>query len=62
MAVLRTIAEIEAAGLADGAQMPPLTQAEADHVAVLLAPWLPRLAAAPQPARMKQAQAASYAA
>jgi len=62
MGVLRTVAEIEAAGLADGAADPPLTQAQANRVAALLTPWLPRLAVQPHAADMTAAQAASHAA
>ncbi len=50
---LRTLAEIEAAGAALAATWPPLTQAQADLAAAILAPHF---------ARMKQAQAAPYAA
>lgn len=44
-AVLRTLDEIWAQGAVDGAAMPPLTQAQADRVAAILAPCLHRLAA-----------------
>lgn len=53
MTALRTLAAIEAAGAALGAQMPPLTQEQADYCAALTAPHL---------ARMKGAQAAPHAA
>jgi len=46
---LRTIAEIEAAGLEDGRSDPPLTQAQANYMAALLAPYHARMTAA-QPA------------
>jgi hypothetical protein len=42
---LRTLAEIEAAGLAAGAAMPPLTQEQVDRIATILAPWWPPSAA-----------------
>jgi hypothetical protein len=47
-AVLRTLDEIWQQGAADGAAMPPLTQAQADQVAVILAPCF-RQAAAREP-------------
>lgn len=37
MTTCRTIAEVIAAGLADGANDPPLTQDQADLIAVILA-------------------------
>jgi hypothetical protein len=48
---LRTLADIEAAGAAlraahRAAGTPPLTQAQADRVAALLAPYWPRMTAA----------------
>ena len=46
MAVLLTIADIEAAGTALGATFPPLTQQQADRVAALLAPRAAELQAA----------------
>lgn len=44
-AVLHGIDEIWAQGAADGATDPPLSQAAADRVAAILAPWRRRLAA-----------------
>ena len=46
----RTLDEIWAQGAIDGAGAPPLTQAEADRVAAILAPWRARKAAQMQPA------------
>jgi hypothetical protein len=44
MTVLRTLAEIEAAGTELGRSFPPLSQEQADRVAALLAPYLtPRM-------------------
>ena len=40
----RTLADIEAAGAADGIADPPYTQAQMNELAVLLAPHLPALA------------------
>lgn len=45
MAVLRTLDEIWAQGAIDGAGDPPLSQAAADTVAAILAPWRARMAA-----------------
>jgi hypothetical protein len=45
MAALRTLDEIWEAGAIAGAAMPPLTQAQADQVAAILAPWRRTLAA-----------------
>lgn len=45
MGVLRTLDEIWEAGAAAGAAMPPLTQAQADLVAAILAPVRRQLAA-----------------
>jgi hypothetical protein len=45
MAVLRTLDEIWAQGAVDGAGHPPLTQAQADLVAAILAPCRARMAA-----------------
>jgi hypothetical protein len=45
MATLRTLDEIWAQAAADGAGDPPLTQAQADQVAAILAPWRRTLAA-----------------
>jgi hypothetical protein len=45
MAVLRTLDEIWAQGAIDGAGDPPLTQAQADRVAAILAPYRRQLAA-----------------
>jgi hypothetical protein len=39
MVVCRTIDECWAQGAVDGAGDPPLTQAQADQVAAILAPW-----------------------
>jgi hypothetical protein len=50
MPTLRTLAEIEAAGAAAGAALGPLTQEQADEVALLLAPHLPRITLAPKAA------------
>ena len=44
-AVLRTLDEIWEAGSLAGAAMPPLTQAQADRVAAILAPYRRQLAA-----------------
>lgn len=44
-AALRTLDEIWAQGFADGAADPPLSQAEADKVAAILAPYRRKLAA-----------------
>lgn len=44
MAALRTLDEIWAQGAIDGAGDPPLTQAQADKVAAILAPWRARMA------------------
>ena len=49
----RSLAEIEAAAWADAAGDPPLTQAQANRIAAILAPHLPR---------MRRAQTASSAA
>jgi hypothetical protein len=43
-AVLRTLAEIEAAGYALGQTFPPLTQEQADLVDAILAPYRRQLA------------------
>lgn len=43
--VLRTLDEIWEAGSLAGAAMPPLTQAQADRVAVILAPYFRALTA-----------------
>lgn len=40
---LRTLAEIEAAGYAAGRAMPPFTQAQADRIAAILAPYMTSL-------------------
>jgi hypothetical protein len=45
MAVLRTLDEIWEQGAADGAGDPPLTQAQADRIALILAASGSRLAA-----------------
>lgn len=45
MTVLRTLDEIWQAGTLDGAADPPLSQAVADQVAAILAPWYRTLAA-----------------
>ena len=45
MAALRTLDEIWAQGAIDGAGDPPLTQAQADRVAAILAPCRARTAA-----------------
>ena len=51
MAVLRTLDEVWEAGALAGAAMPPLSQAAADRVEVILAPWRRTQAARePQPA------------
>ena len=39
MGALRTLDEIWEAGSLAGAAMPPLTQAQADRIAAILAPW-----------------------
>lgn len=50
-AVLRTLDEIWEAGSLTGAAMPPLTQAQADRIAAILAPYYRTLdAREPQPA------------
>ena len=49
MAVCRTLDEIWAQGAIDGAAQPPLTQAQADRIAAILAPGRARMAA-PVPA------------
>jgi hypothetical protein len=43
-AALRTLDEVWEAGALAGAAMPPLTQAQADRVAAILAPWRRKLA------------------
>lgn len=48
MSALRTLTEIEAAGAAAGAAMPPLSQSQADRVAAILASCRIRLRA-PEP-------------
>lgn len=51
MAALRTLDEIWEAGSLAGAAMPPLTQAQADRIEAILAPWRRKQAARePQPA------------
>jgi hypothetical protein len=45
MTVCRTLDEIWAQGAIDGAGDPPLTQAHADQVAAILAPWRRTIAA-----------------
>jgi len=50
MPVLRTVDEIWQQGALDGAAMPPLTQAQADQVAVILAPHFREQAREPQAA------------
>lgn len=47
-AVLRTLDEVWEAGALDGASDPPLTQAKADQIATILAPYR-RLLAAREP-------------
>jgi hypothetical protein len=42
---LRTLDEVWAQGAADGAGDPPLSQAQADRVAAILAPYRRKLAA-----------------
>lgn len=44
-AVLHGLDEVWAQGFADGAEDPPLSQAEADKVAAILAPYRRKLAA-----------------
>jgi hypothetical protein len=39
----RTLAEVEAAGFAEGAGMPPLTQEQVNKIAAILAPYGLRL-------------------
>lgn len=48
MSALRTLTDVKAAGAALGASMPPFTDAQADRIAALLAPYWP--AAQPQAA------------
>lgn len=47
---LRTLAEIYAAGLRDGAAQPPLTQEQVDYCFALLAPYLDTILATRQAA------------
>lgn len=49
-AVLRTLDEIWERGAADALAHPPMSQAQADRVAAILAPALARLAREPQAA------------
>jgi hypothetical protein len=50
MAVLRTLADIEAQARLDALADPPLTQAQADRIAAILAPHRRQLAREPQAA------------
>ena len=52
MPALRTLDEIWEAGALAGAAMPPLTQAQADRIAAILAPCWQRLAAREEAARL----------